>query len=151
MASDDKFQFVDQNSVECWCDLGANLVQHFMRRYSRYQTVLLKLQEIITHLGLFRYKTALISVGAVFAFVGETCGLPRANTVCPYGKGGSICKEPRRPIYFLPFYGIIQLIDKLEFDGQISLYRKLIFSNPTVGMCTLLPISGILCAKGECL
>ena len=67
----DKFQFVEQNSVECPCDLGANLVQHFMRRYSRYsryrtkshdkatishditrysryQTVLLKLEEIIT-------------------------------------------------------------------------------------------------------
>ena len=65
-----------------WCDFGANLVQHFIgrysrysryrtkshdkatishdiTRYSRYQTVLLKLQEIITHLGLFRYKTAL--------------------------------------------------------------------------------------------
>ena len=55
--------------VECWCDLGANLVQHFtgrysrysryrtklhdkstishdISRYSRYQTVLLKLEEI---------------------------------------------------------------------------------------------------------
>ena len=32
----DKFQFVEQNSVECWCDFGANLVQHFMQRYSRY-------------------------------------------------------------------------------------------------------------------
>ena len=61
--------------VECWCDFGANLVQHFMRRYSRYsryrtkshdkatishdilrysryQTVLLKLQEIISTFGL---------------------------------------------------------------------------------------------------
>ena len=69
-----KFQFVEQNSVECWCDFGANLVQHFMRRYSRYsryrtkshnkctishditrysryQTALLKLQEIISTLS----------------------------------------------------------------------------------------------------
>ena len=33
-----------------WCDFGANLVQHFIKRYSRYsryQTVLSKLQEII--------------------------------------------------------------------------------------------------------
>ena len=67
----DKFQFVEQNSVECWCDFGANLVQHFMRRYSRcsryrtkshdkstishdisrysrYQTLLSKLEEIKT-------------------------------------------------------------------------------------------------------
>ena len=33
----------------------------------------------------FDTKTALISMGAVFRFVGETCGLPRANTVRPYG------------------------------------------------------------------
>ena len=48
-------------SVECPSDLGANLVQHFIgrySRYSRYQTVLSKLQEIIgffekfsTHFG----------------------------------------------------------------------------------------------------
>ncbi len=31
-----KFQFVEQNNVECWCDFGANLVQHFIKRYSRY-------------------------------------------------------------------------------------------------------------------
>ena len=60
--------------VECWCDFGANLVQHFMRRYSRYsryctkshdkstishdisrysryQTVFLKLEEIISTEG----------------------------------------------------------------------------------------------------
>ena len=40
--------------VKRWCDFGANLVQHFMRRYSRcsrYQTVLLKLQEIISTEG----------------------------------------------------------------------------------------------------
>ena len=36
MASDDKFQFVEQNSVECWCDLGTNLMQYFIGRYSRY-------------------------------------------------------------------------------------------------------------------
>ena len=106
-----KFQFVEQNSVECWCDLGANLLQHFMRRYSRYpryQTALPKLQEIITALRrLFRYKTALISMGAVFVFVGETCGLPRANTVRPYGKSGSICKNSAVLFTFCRFYGII--------------------------------------------
>ena len=56
------FNLSSRIGIGCWCDFGANLVQHFMRRYSRYsryQTVLLKLQEIITHLGLFRYKTAL--------------------------------------------------------------------------------------------
>ena len=74
-----KFQFVELNGRLMWCDFGANLVQHFMQRYSRYsryrtkthdkatishdilrysryQTVLLKLEEIITALRqLFRY------------------------------------------------------------------------------------------------
>ena len=73
----DKFQFIYQNSVECWCDLGANLVQHFIGRYSRYrtkthdkstishvfprysryQTVLLKLKEIISTFGRNLQKT----------------------------------------------------------------------------------------------
>jgi len=65
--------------------------------------------------------------GGFVIFVGETCGLPRANAVRPYGVGdtlvspflfmnfsagssphtsigGSICKELSRPIYFLPFF-----------------------------------------------
>ena len=89
--STDQFQFVEQNSVECWCDFGANLVQHFMRRYSRYsryrtkshdkatisnvfprysryQTVLLKLQEIITaQRRLFQNTKSSASVG-LFVF-----------------------------------------------------------------------------------
>ena len=32
----DKFQFVELNGRLMWCDLGANLVQHYMRRYSQY-------------------------------------------------------------------------------------------------------------------
>ena len=86
-----KFQFVEQNSVECPSDFGANLVQHFMRRYSRYsryrtkshdkatishdilrysryQTVLLKLEEIIIYLGLFRY-TKKLCFGRAFCFL----------------------------------------------------------------------------------
>ena len=46
-----QFQFIDQNGVKCWCDFGANLVQHFIGRYSRYQTVFLKLEEIISTFG----------------------------------------------------------------------------------------------------
>ena len=41
-------------SVECPSDFGANLVQHFIgqySRYSRYQTVLSKLEEIISTFG----------------------------------------------------------------------------------------------------
>ena len=48
-------------------DFGANLVQHFIgrySRYSRYQTVLSKLQEIITALRqLFRYTKSSASAG----------------------------------------------------------------------------------------
>ena len=61
-----KFQFIELNGCLMWCDLGANLVHHFMQRYSRYQTVLLKLEEIITHLGLFRYKNSTHFGGCCF-------------------------------------------------------------------------------------
>ena len=88
------------DSVECWCDFGANLVQHFMRRYSRYsryrtkthdkstishvfprysqyQTVLLKLQEIISTFG--RIQKMLRFFGAFFY-------LFENNYDCPSGK-----------------------------------------------------------------
>jgi hypothetical protein len=50
-------------SVECPSDFGANLVQHFIGRYSRYQTVLLKLEEIIIRLGLFQYTKSSATAG----------------------------------------------------------------------------------------
>ena len=107
-----KFQFVELNKRLMWCDFGANLVQHFMRRYSRYsryrtkthdkctinaryhtilhditrysryQTVLSKLQEIITHLGLFRYTKSSAHAG-LFVFV----------RIVLYRRG----RRPRRP------------------------------------------------------
>ena len=43
-----------------WCDFGANLVEHFIKRYSRYsryQTVLSKLEEIISTEGRNLQKT----------------------------------------------------------------------------------------------
>ena len=74
--------------VECWCDFGANLVQHFIGRYSRYsryrtkthdkctishvfprysryQTVLLKLEEIISTEGR-NFKKHFASRGVLF-------------------------------------------------------------------------------------
>ena len=87
----DKFQFIELNGRLMWCDFGANLVQHFMRRYSRYsryrtkshdkatishditrysryQTVLLKLEEIIGFTDSFKIfqKLQLPFLGAVF-------------------------------------------------------------------------------------
>ena len=109
---------------------GANLVQHFMRRYSRYsryrtkthdkstishdkstishdisrysryQIVFLKLQEISYFLS---YTQGSLFGGGFVVFVGETCGLPRANAVRPYGQGRLNLQKPRRPIYFSPF------------------------------------------------
>ena len=35
----DKFQFVEQNSVECPCDLGANLVQIFVNQHQLFTTI----------------------------------------------------------------------------------------------------------------
>ena len=61
-----KFQFVEQNSVECWCDFGANLVQHFMRRYSRYSRYRTKSHNkcTISHdiTRYSRYQTALLKL-----------------------------------------------------------------------------------------
>ena len=89
-----------------WCDFGANLVQHFIgrysrysryrtkshdkstishdiSRYSRYQTLLSKLQEIITALRqLFRY-TKSSALAGLFVFV----------RIVLYRRG----RRPRRP------------------------------------------------------
>ena len=71
----DKFQFVELNGRLMWCDFGANLVQHFIgrySRYSRYQTVLSKLQEIITALRqLFRYTKSSAMAGLFVLREGE--------------------------------------------------------------------------------
>ena len=67
-----------------WCDFGANLVQHFIKRYSRYQTVLSKLKEIICALRqLFRYTKSSASAELFVLY------------------GGSVCKELSRPVYIL--------------------------------------------------
>ena len=89
-----KFQFIELNGRLMWCDFGANLVQHFIQRYSRYsryrtkshdkttishditrysryQTALPKLQEIITAKRRLFQKTALTSVGAVLRCAGD--------------------------------------------------------------------------------
>ena len=65
-----------------WCDFGANLVQHFIgrySRYSRYQTLLSKLQEIIYYFlyikssasaGLFVfYKAVLFTFGELYGII----------------------------------------------------------------------------------
>ena len=97
------------------------------------QTLFEKFDKIVCPINIAKTPTDLESVGVNYLFpaeqfllVGETCGLPRANTVRPYGVGdtlvppflfmnfsagssphtsigASICKGPRRPIYFLPF------------------------------------------------
>ena len=51
-----KFQFVEQNIVECPCDFCANLVQHFIGRYSRYPRCRTKSHDICS---FSRYQTAL--------------------------------------------------------------------------------------------
>ena len=68
-----QFQFVEQNSVECPSDFGANFVQHFIgrySRYSRYQTVLLKLQKIIYY---FLYTKALLTQSFLFLQGASIC------------------------------------------------------------------------------
>ena len=110
---------------KCTISLDKCTISHVFPRYSRYQTALLKLQEI-NYFVLYASIQGSHFGGGFVIFVGETCGLPRANAVRPYGVGdtlvppflfmnfsagsiphtsigGSICKGPRRSIYFLPF------------------------------------------------
>ena len=45
----EKCKNIRKNKDSYWCDFGANLVQHFIKRYSRYsryQTAFPKLEEI---------------------------------------------------------------------------------------------------------
>ena len=60
----------------------------------------------------------------LFVIVGATIGRPitilRTCNARPYGKGGSICKNSAALFTFYRFYGIIQLIDKLEFDEGVN-------------------------------
>ena len=71
----DKFQFVEQNSVECPCDLGANLVQHFMRRYSRYSRYRTKSHDkaTISHdiTRYSRYRTAFLKLQEIISTKGR--------------------------------------------------------------------------------
>ena len=63
--------------VKRWCDFGANLVQHFMlaySRYSRYQTVLSKLEEIISTFG--RIQKMLRFFRGIFYYLFENNELP---------------------------------------------------------------------------
>ena len=43
----DKFQFIELNGRLMWCDFGANLVQHFIGRYSQNHTIKLRYQTIL--------------------------------------------------------------------------------------------------------
>jgi hypothetical protein len=44
----------------------------------------------------------------------------------PYDKGGSFCKKNAVLFTFAENYGIIQLMDKLEFDGGYELWDSLV-------------------------
>jgi hypothetical protein len=91
-----------------------------MRRYSRYQTVLLKLQALIS----YRVYTKSSATAGLFVIVGAFIERPRATNGRPYREGGSIYKKTAVLFTFQRFYGIIQLIDKLEFDEVIYVESK---------------------------
>ena len=77
-------QFVEQNSVECWCDLGANLVQHFIKRYSRYSRYRTKSHDKATISHVFprysRYQTVFLKLQEITSRH-HIC----ANIICRYG------------------------------------------------------------------
>jgi len=93
--------------VECWCDFGANLVQHFMLRYSRYSRYRTKSHDkaMISHVfsRYSRYNGIAKTPRDKYPF-----GIIYRKKLCS-GRafcvlyGGSICKKMSRPIYFSPF------------------------------------------------
>ena len=107
-----------------WCNFGANLVQHFMRRYSRYrtkshdkatisnditrysryQTVLLKLQEIISTFG--RIQKMLNLGWAFFYYIFENVEINPLRDFRYVADAtryayGSICLLRKREIYLI--------------------------------------------------
>ena len=143
-----KFQFVEQNSVECWCDFGANLVQHFIGRYSRYSRYRTKSHDkaTISHdiLRYSRYQTVLSKLQEIICFISYTKSSASAElfVVCrgvhctPAGDHWSplqrrtvqFVKNPGRPIYFLEYLWYNHfggyLLDKLEFVGGYVCLKK---------------------------
>ncbi len=125
------------------CDFGANLVQHFIKRYlrcsryrtkthdkctishefprySRYQTVFLKLKEIIYY---FLYTKSSAKQG-FFVLCTEGAIHERSSTYGCCQLMPAVELIFIAPLFtFCKNYGIIQLINKLEFDGQFSLYQ----------------------------
>ena len=114
-----------KSSAKSWCKFGATLYRAILTIFTTSNGVL-KTRRDHYPFGIISIQNSTHSWVLFFFFVGETCGLPRANAVRPYGVGdtlvppflfmnfsarssphtsigGSICKEPRRPIYFLPF------------------------------------------------
>ena len=116
--------------VECPSDFGTNLVQHFIGRYSRYQTVLSKLQEISSYFyGIQKSQHSRLWVLFFRFYIVISARHHRTphsinqnrnhffgrSKPLPYDIGGSICKISAVLFTFCNIYGIIRLIDKLEF------------------------------------
>ena len=131
-----KFQFVELNGHLMWCVFGANLVQHFIGRYSRYsryrtkthdkstishdishysryQTVLLKLEDIITALRQLS-KTPIPSRFSGFSFFIK--GLFGAS---PAWHGCARKKLFTNSTFYDIIYLVRYLIDRLEF-GKVN-------------------------------
>ena len=62
MRQHEKYQMICDYALTISHDMGV------INDTKRCETPMQKLKEIIAHLGLFRYKTALISMGAVFRY-----------------------------------------------------------------------------------
>ena len=99
-----------------WCDFGANLVQHFIgrySRYSRYQTALSKLQEIITALRrLFRYTKSSASA-ELFCFV-SVIAIPKSPLISTFTSSKNT--KPR----WLNLLSTICFNQKGRFDYMLS-------------------------------
>ena len=98
-----KFQFVELNGRLMWCDFGANLVQHFIGRYSRYSRYRTKTHDKCTISHVFprssRYQTVLSKLKEIIiiSYIQKLC-FGRAFCFC---MAVQFVKKMSRPIYFL--------------------------------------------------
>ena len=71
-----QFQFIELNGCLMWCDFGANLVQHFIKRYSRYSRYRTKSHDKATISHVFprysRYQTVLLKLKEISYYFSYT-------------------------------------------------------------------------------
>ena len=118
-----KFQFVEQNSVECWCDFGANLVQHFIGRYSRYSRYRTKTHDksTISHdiTRYSRYQTVFLILKEIIAYSILSHAICHTQAVCR-----SFARQNCPSLYGIHHYLVgAVFLSRSPFDSQNKRYN----------------------------